>query len=266
MAAKLDSLGIARVFRHPRTGELVVDTDSLRRPSRFSGFGFGGDRYDDDEDDDGWDDDDFDDGRLDEYDDEFEGDDFGDVEGDFDGDLEGDFDGDELGDELGDDIGDDFGAQGRRRRRRLRRKLGRLNRREARTKRKLRRSRRKHGIRRTKKVTWGMTAVSGTDTVDLAGAASVKIRLQHDFRATDITFTGSAPGAKVTSIFFGDRSVWSSSEGIDVTVFGSTSFLRGLLKGQSLKAGLDITVNGTLTGAGDFAVAIIGTKPVHRTC
>ena len=27
----LDNLGYARVFRHPRTGSLVVDTDSLRR-------------------------------------------------------------------------------------------------------------------------------------------------------------------------------------------------------------------------------------------
>jgi hypothetical protein len=92
---------------------------------------------------------------------------------------------------------------------------------------------------------WGMTAVSGTDTLGAAGSAAVKIRLQHDFRAQDVTFTGSAAGAKVTSIFFGDRVVWSSSDGIDVSVFGSTSFLRGLLKGQSLRAGLDITVNGT---------------------
>lgn len=113
---------------------------------------------------------------------------------------------------------------------------------------------------------WGMTAVAGTDTLTAAGGGSVKIRLQHDFRAEDITFTGSAAGAKVTSIFFGDRVVWSSSDGIDVTVFGSTSFLRGLLKGQSLKAGLDITVNGTLTGEGAFAVTLVGKKPVTPHC
>ena len=113
---------------------------------------------------------------------------------------------------------------------------------------------------------WGMTAVSGTSNVDIVGGTSVKIRLQHDFRAQDITFTGSALGAKVTSIFFGDRSVWSSSKGIDVTVFGSTSFLRGLLKGQSLKAGLDITVNGTMTIAGAFAVTLVGQKPVTPHC
>ena len=54
MAAKLYSLGYARVFRHPRTGELVVDTDSLRRPGRFAGVDFGADPYDDEDD---WDDD-----------------------------------------------------------------------------------------------------------------------------------------------------------------------------------------------------------------
>ncbi len=109
---------------------------------------------------------------------------------------------------------------------------------------------------------WGMTAVGGTDTLSEAGAASVKIRLQHDFRAQDVTFTGSADGSKVTSIFFGDRVVWSNSDGIDVGVFASNSFLRGLLKGQSLRAGLDITVNGSVGGAGSFSATIIGQKPV----
>jgi hypothetical protein len=252
MTSKLDSLGYARVFRHARTGELVVDTDSLRRPGGFSGVDFGADPYDDEED---WDDED-----DEEYDDEFEGD----FDGDELGDVEGDFDGDEVGDIEG----DDFGADGQRRRRRLRRRLGRLNRREDRVKRKIRRSRRKNGLptRRKKRVQWGMTALSGSQTLDVAGGASVKIRLQHDFRAQDLTFTGSALGAKVTSIFFGDRAVWSSSEGIDVTAFGSTSFLRGLLKGQSLKAGLDITVNGTMTIAGVFAVTLVGTKPVSPDC
>ena len=223
MASRLDSLGYARVFRHPRTGELVVDTDSLRRGGGFSGVDFGEDDFDGDDDD------------------------FGDD------DLEGD-------DELGDD--DDFGARGKRRRRRLNRRLGRLNKRESRVRRKLGKGR--SGGK--KKVTWGMTAVGGTDTLAAAGAASIKVRLQHHFKATDITFTGSAAGAKVTSIFFGDRVVWSNSDGIDVSVFASTGFLRGLLKGQSLRAGLDITVNGSLTGAGDFAVTLIGQKPTNQNC
>jgi hypothetical protein len=256
MAAKLDNLGYARVFRHARTGELVVDTDSLRRPGgAFSGADFGADRYDDEDEYD--DEDDLYDDEDEEYDDDdFEGDDFGeDVEGD-----------EELGEDVeGEELeGDDFGARGRRRRRRLKRRLGRLNRREARVRRKLRQTRRR---RKGRKATmWGMTAVAGTSTLAAAGGASVKMRLQHDFHAEDITFTGSAAGAKVTSIFFGDRVVWSSSDGIDVAVFGSTSFLRGLLKGQSLKGGLDITVNGTLTGPGDFAVTLVGKKPVTSRC
>ncbi|MFH1466427.1 MAG: hypothetical protein ABIO70_18735, partial [Pseudomonadota bacterium] len=69
----------------------------------------------------------------------------------------------------------------------------------------------------------------------------------------------------VTSIFFGDRVVWSNSDGIDVSVFASNSFMRGLLRGQSLRAGLDITVNGNMPGQGSFSVTIIGQKPVgHR--
>ncbi len=251
MAAKLDNLGYARVFRHPRTGELVVDTDSLRRPGGFSGVDFGADPDDDYDDD--WDDED-------DWDDDFEGDDFGDD----------DFGEDELGDDdFGDDeLGDDdFGARGRRRRRRLKRRLGRLNRREDRVRDKLRRSRRGRGKAR-KKVNWGMTAVGGTDHVDDAdgGAATVKVRLQHHFRAQDITFTGSVAGSKVTSIFFGDRVVWSNSDGIDTGVFASTGFLRGLLKGQSLRAGLDVVVNGTVPTTGDFSVTLVGQKPVDPRC
>ena len=253
MPANLNNLGYARVFRDPSTGDLVVDTDSLRRPS-LSGIDFGEDIDGDD------------------FGDDLEGDDFGDDFGDDDDDedddedgYDGEFDGD-FGDDLEGDLdlsGDDFGASGKRRRRRLKKKLARLNRREAAVKNKLASRRRRKG---KKTVHWGMTAISGTDTLAAAGSAAVKIRLQHNFRAQDITFTGSAAGAKVTSIFFGDRVVWSSSDGIDVTVFSSTSFLRGLLKGQSLKAGLDITVNGSLTGAGDFAVTLVGKKPVTPHC
>jgi hypothetical protein len=241
MATRLDNLGYARVYRHPRTGSLVVDTDSLRRGG-FAGREDFGDDFDGDEDDDD--------------DDDFEGDD---IEGD------DDFEGD---DEVEGEEPADFGARGRpRRRRRLNRRLGRLNNREDRVRSQLANlGGGRAGRKGKKKVHWGMTAVSGTDTLAAAGSASVKIRLQHDFRAQDVTFTGSAAGAKVTSIFFGDRAVWSSSDGIDVSVFGSTSFLRGLLKGQSLRAGLDIAVNGSLTGAGDFAVTIVGEKPVTPHC
>jgi hypothetical protein len=243
MTIRLDNLGYARVFRHPRTGDLVVDTDSLRR----GGFAGADDIGADDDDD-------------------FEGDD---------DDFEGDDDTDDA----------ELGARERpRRARRLDRRQGRLDKREGRIDRRQDRVQTRQDRIAPRAAAprepimprrdllepvsgeWGMTAVSGTDTLGAAGAASVKIRLQHDFRAQDVTFTGSVAGAKVTSIFFGDRVVWSSSEGIDASVFGSTSLLRGLLRGQSLRAGLDITANGSLPGAGDFAVTIVGEKPVSATC
>lgn len=221
--ADLTPLGHARVYRDPRNGELVVDTDSIRRT------GFAGDDV-------GYDDDEYG------YDDDDVGDD------------------DEYGYDDDDDVGDDDEV-GRRGGGRKRRQGG---------------GKRRQGSGKGKSskgssaggsgLGWGMTAVSGTDTLTSSsgGSASVQIRLQHDFKAEDITFDGSLSGAKVTSIFFGDQSVWSNANGIPVTVFGANSFLRGMLKGQSLKAGLDITVNGLLGGAGDFAVTITGRKPVKR--
>lgn len=98
------------------------------------------------------------------------------------------------------------------------------------------------------------------------GGVSVKVRLQHDFRAKDLTFTGSSDTAKVTSIFFGDRVVWSNSDGIAVGVFSSNSFLRSFLEGQSLRAGLDITINGEVGPEGVFSATMIGQKPVTASC
>ncbi|MCB9746756.1 MAG: hypothetical protein H6740_29555 [Alphaproteobacteria bacterium] len=187
----------------------------------------------------------------------FAGDDF--AGDDFDDDFEGDFD-----DFEGDFEDDDFGAGGRGRARREGRREARDDRRED------RRSSRGRGRSRgssrsaSSKREWGATAVGGVDTLTDAGSAVVNIRLQHDFKATDVTFEGSSSGAKVTSIFFGDVPVWSSATGLPVSAFGASSQLRGLLEGQKLKAGLDITVNGTLTGAGTFQVTITGEKPVAR--
>jgi hypothetical protein len=243
----LTPLGHARVYRD-ETGDLVVDTDTLRRSS-FAGCDFGDDDYgDDDYGDDDLGDEDDDTSWPSEFEDDDEGDD------DLGDDLDGD---DEAGDE---ELGDDFA--GPRRTRRLSRRKRRLQRRMSRVDRKLGRQRRG----RKGKMNWGMTAVGGIDTVTEEGAATVKIRLQHHFRAEDVTFTGSLSGATVTSIFFGDRVVWSNSDGIDVSVFASNSFMRGLLRGQSLRAGLDITVNGNMPGAGNFSVTIIGKKPLGHRC
>jgi hypothetical protein len=241
MKKNLTPLGHARVYRDPRSGQLVVDTDTLRR-STFAGSDFAG-GYDDFE---GYDDEEFEG-----YDDGFEG-----------------YDDEE--DE------DDFGFLRRNPKRRRRRKQRRLGRRRERIG---RRTNRKLGRldKKEDKLSkdqdgvpsgWGATAVSDSEEITRGqgGSAALKIRLQHDFRAQDVTFTGSAAGALVNSIFFGDRAVWSRSDGIDAGVFAANGFMRGLLKGQSLKAGLDIIINGSLPGPGRFTATLIGLKPTHGGC
>lgn len=109
---------------------------------------------------------------------------------------------------------------------------------------------------------WGKTVVSGSDTLAGAGQASIQIRLQHKFKAEDVTFEGSAAGSLVNTIFFGDKLVFQSAAGVPVTVFASTGFLRKLVAGHELLAGLDINVTGTLAGAGTLQATVVGLKPV----
>lgn len=118
----------------------------------------------------------------------------------------------------------------------------------------------------TPRMGWGETAIGGSTTLGAAGTATVQIRLQHDFRARDVTFDGSLAGTLITSITFGDRNVWSSAAGLPIVAFASTGFIRGLLKGQYIKAGLDISVVGTLTGAGTLQATLTGLKPNMTTC
>lgn len=237
----LTPLGHARVFRHPLTGELVVDTDSLRRTQFAGADDFGG-----------WDDDDF--------------------EGDYD-EFEGDYDDDFEGDDFG-LFRKDPDRQRARRERRMARKRGRVERRYDRRTDRLDRKADKWGLNddddgpspQKSDRGWGMTAIGGVVDLDEAGPATIRVRLQHDFRAEDITFTGSSEGATVTSIFFGDRVVWSTNDGIDASVFAAQGFLRGLLKGQSVKAGLDVTINGALQDKGVFSATLTGKKPVKDAC
>jgi len=255
-------LGYGRVFRHRRTGEVVVDTDTLRRR------GFGDDAADFGDDDDFEGDDDF--GNYDDDfegdDDDFEGDDdFGDEDDD---DFEGDDDfGDEDDDFEGDDE-DDFGARRRRRRRRRRPRGLRRRRKRGRSRRRKPTRRRKPARRpsrprkRSSSVKWGKTVVSGSDTLAGAGQASIQIRLQHKFKAEDVTFEGSAAGSLVNTIFFGDKLVFQSSAGVPVSVFASTGFLRKLVSGHEMLAGLDVNITGTLAGAGTLQATLVGLKPV----
>jgi hypothetical protein len=169
------------------------------------------------------------------------------VSGALDGFGDDDFGDDEVGDddvgddEVGDDdIGDDEIGSRRSRARKAARHAAKLGR----------------GKR------WGRCLVTGTSTLTGAGATTVRIRLQHDFQGKDVTFTGSLAGTAITSIAFGDRPVFSDADGVDISVFANTSFLRGLLEGQKLGAGRDIIIGATLTGAGSLKAQVYGLKPV----
>ena len=109
---------------------------------------------------------------------------------------------------------------------------------------------------------WIATAVSGEARAAGTGATSAWIRLQHDFRASDITFTGTSPGATITSLYFGDRLVWSNPDGIPVDVLTATGVLRGLVEGQRIAAGLDVVANGVVTKGGAVVATVMGTKPL----
>ncbi len=228
--SKLDFLGLGRIYGDRKTRDLVVDTDSIRRGE------FAGDEEFSGNDDDDWGDDDF--GEE--------------VEGD---EVEGDDDiGDEVeGDEdFGDEVeGSDFAGPPRRRRPRRGQRPQRPNK---------------------PSVPWGATIVTGDDSFT-AGAPgdsdsfTIPIRLQHKFKAQDITFElTNLSKANVQSVMFGDRPVWTANgSGVSTSLFGTTSMLRSLLKGQKIREGLDITINGTMTataaGAASITAALTGLKP-----
>ena len=111
---------------------------------------------------------------------------------------------------------------------------------------------------------WGKTVISGNDTLTAAGQAAIQIRLQHPFKAEDVTFEGSATGALVNTIFFGDKLVFQSSDGVPVTVFSASGFLRKLVAGHQIGAGLDVNITGTLGGAGTLQATLTGLKPVSK--
>ncbi len=242
----LTPMGWVRLFIDPH-GRFLFKQESVRRGFAGDDFGAAGFGADDSLPDDSFHEDDMNDEYDDDMgydDDEYGYDDMGELE---------------LDDE--DDFGDGgFGAGGMISRLRERGQARRSARQERRSnRRESRQSRRSN--RRGSQRQWAVTILAGEQTLTGAGTASVSIRPQHDFIADDLSFADSLAGAEVTSIHFGDKVVFSNASGIPVTLFGTTSYLRGLLKGQKLPAGLDITVNGTLTGAGDFKVQVVGKKP-----
>lgn len=108
---------------------------------------------------------------------------------------------------------------------------------------------------------WCTTVVSDLNTYLGAGNSQVQIRLQHDLLGQDLNFDGTVAGAKVTTVTFGDRLIFNNTKGVAVSLFAASGFIRNFLGGQRLRAGLDITVSGTVPGAGDFVVNVVGAKP-----
>jgi hypothetical protein len=112
-----------------------------------------------------------------------------------------------------------------------------------------------------------LSGASGTNPG--AGSNTVTIRPQFDFVAEDLTFQGSTPGWTITSIQFGDRIVFSNGTGVPTAVFGTASFVRGLIKGAAIAAGLDISITANLaasTTTSNLLVTLIGLKRGTSGC
>ena len=114
------------------------------------------------------------------------------------------------------------------------------------------------------------TILTGTSGLNPgAGANTVTIRPQFDFVASDITFNGSVGAWTITSITFGDRIVFSNATGVPIGVFGIGSFLRGLVRGAAIAAGLDIAVAANLTAStttSELPVTMVGLKRGTTGC
>ncbi len=87
---------------------------------------------------------------------------------------------------------------------------------------------------------------------------TLTIRPQFDFVAEDLTFAGTTAGMSINRIRFGDRIVFDNDGGVPIAVFGTASFVRGLVKGAAISAGLDISVVGD-TGAGVTGATLVAT-------
>jgi len=115
---------------------------------------------------------------------------------------------------------------------------------------------------------WQKTARVAFAAPTAAGAFTATVRPQYDFVAQDMVADGStATGIIVQSVVFGDYIAWNEPQaGVPAATINGTSFLRGLIKGAKVKGGLDITCQGTVTGAGNVYLTIVGLKPATGMC
>ena len=79
-------------------------------------------------------------------------------------------------------------------------------------------------------------------------AFTLTIRPQFDFVAEDLTLadnTNGGMGAGIQAIEFGDRIIFNNASAVPLAVFATGSFVRGLVKGAAIAAGLDISLSCT---------------------
>lgn len=114
---------------------------------------------------------------------------------------------------------------------------------------------------RGKKDPMQTTAENASFTLSAAGTFAATVIPQYDFNLTDITFDAPS-GTTVSEIKAGDRVLWSSSSGIPMSMFSSTSFKQGLIKGGHCRAGLTLRVTFTATAtSGVVNCVFLGEKP-----
>jgi len=79
---------------------------------------------------------------------------------------------------------------------------------------------------------------------------TLTIRPQFDFVAEDLTLVAAQGAANpsnlgIQSIEFGDRIIFNNAQSVPLQVFATGSFVRGLVKGAAIAAGLDIAITAT---------------------
>mgnify|MGYP001559613334 CR=1 FL=1 len=139
-----------------------------------------------------------------------------------------------------------------------------------------------------------LTAISTPSRSIAAGATEtfttdIVARPQFAFDAEDAVLTatvalGGAAGTSlvldaigITKVLFGDNVVWQNTSPVPLSVLASNSFLRALVRGAQIRAGLDITITLSHTVRNTDATdahsttysataAIFGMKEMARRC
>lgn len=117
------------------------------------------------------------------------------------------------------------------------------------------------------------TLLVGESDTDPGASFTLTIRPQFDFVAEDLTLTSAQAnnpsGFGIQAIEFGDRIIFNNANSVPLAVFGTASFVRGLVKGAAIAAGLDISVTGTCansTASSQLTAVFTGLKRGTTGC